>query len=182
MKILRCLPVLANTALRPAHWPFAAAAVSALLLAGAFAFEIFGDYPPCPLCIAQRWAHVWIMMAGIGLGALFRFVPALPGAVQRAGAGAMALPAGYSAWIAGRHAGMEYGFWTIPCQSTDASGLTIESMLEGLSRAQNVVLCDEAPWTLLGVSMAGYNTLISAALCVISLFVMIRPGAGGRND
>jgi disulfide bond formation protein DsbB len=38
---------------------------SALILAGAYAFEIFGNYPPCPLCIEQRWVHIWIIIAGV---------------------------------------------------------------------------------------------------------------------
>ncbi|MGJ3231463.1 MAG: disulfide bond formation protein B [Oceanicaulis sp.] len=190
--------------IRPDRWPPAGAAASGLLLLGALAFEYLGDYPPCPLCIAQRWVHVWAMLAGVfGYGAmagvralgpraardaaramepvvqgsrLKRFWLALraPAGIARAACAVLAAIFAWSAYSGLRHAGAEYGWWTIDCLAQDTSGVTVETLLADLSRAQNVVLCDEAAWTLLGISMAGYNALASAALCVISLVAMTR--------
>jgi disulfide bond formation protein DsbB len=195
---------LISTLVRPDRWPIVAAAVSAGLLLGAFAFEAFGDYPPCPLCIDQRWVHAWAIWAGVigfalvhalrALGPwaardaaramepvmqgsrLKRFWLALraPAGVARVACAGLAAIFAWSTWTALRHAGAEYGWWRIDCQSVDVTGLTAQSLLADLSRAQNVVLCDEAAWTLLGVSMAGYNALFSAALCLICLVALSR--------
>lgn len=195
---------LLSALVRPDRWPLAGAAASALLLAGAFAFEVFGNYPPCPLCIEQRWIHAWVIWAGVVGFALThalrmlgpkaardaaramepvvqgsrlkRFWLALraPAGVGRVTCGAVAVFFAWSAWAGLRHAGAEYGWWRIDCQSIDVSGVTLESLMGELSRAQNVILCDEPAWTLIGISMAGYNALFSAALCVISLIAMFR--------
>ncbi|MFP4520212.1 MAG: disulfide bond formation protein B [Oceanicaulis sp.] len=189
---------------RPDRWPLAGAAGSAGLLLGALAFEYLGNYPPCPLCIEQRWVHVWALAAGvIGAGLVYgvralgpraareaaramepvvqgsrlkRYWLALraPAGIARIACGTLAAIFAWSAWKGLRHAGAEYGWWRIDCQAMDMTGLTAESLLADLSRAQNVVLCDEPVWTLLGISMAGYNALFSAALCLISLIAMTR--------
>ena len=104
-----------------------------------------------------------------------------PGALARVACALVAGLAGWSLWEAARHAGMEYGFWTIDCQPADASGVTVDSLLSSLSSAQNVVPCDEAAWTLLGLSMAGYNALFSAALCLISIMAIFK-GPSWRPD
>jgi disulfide bond formation protein DsbB len=192
---------------RPDRWPLAGGLTSLALLAGAYAFEIFGNYPPCPLCIEQRWIHIWAIIAG-GVGfalaqtlrrshariiqvsattlreslrgwfksrlqAAYALYQA-PGALSRVASFVMGAVFAWSAWSAGRHAGAEYGWWTIDCQAEDISGVSVDSVLESLNTAVNVVPCDEAVWTLLGVSMAGYNALFSAGLCLISLISLFR--------
>mgnify|MGYP006281871119 CR=1 FL=1 len=198
-------PVSALLALiRPDRWPLAGAAGSGALLLGALAFEYVGRYPPCPLCIDQRWAHVWVVCAGIaGFAAVYgvralgpraardaaramepvvqgsrlkRYWLALraPAGIARAACGVLAALFAFAAWRGLRHAGAEYGWWVIDCQAEDVSGVTAESLLESLSRAQTVVLCDEAVWVFLGLSMAGWNALFSAVLGLISLVAMTR--------
>lgn len=159
---------------RPDSWPLMAALGSAAILAGAFAFEILGNYPPCPLCIEQRWAHVYVMLAGLIAYAGLRFLKPASAWIDRAATGLIALLFGHSAWIAGYHAGGEYKLWPLNCQATDVSGVTVEDLLAALNTPTNVVLCDEPAWTLLGVSMAGYNTLFSAAMGIISLLIILR--------
>ena len=158
---------------RPDQWPLIAALISAGLLAGAYAFEIFGDYPPCPLCVEQRWAHLYIAVAAALLYAGLAVIK--PGsAIARAGVGLIAVGFFSSAWLAGRHAGMEYGFWEIPCQSMDFGEPTAADLFDALDQPRNVVPCDEAAWWLFGVSMAGYNALISAAAGAMSLISVFR--------
>lgn len=198
---------LIDTWTRPDRWPLAGGLLALALLAGAYAFEIFGGYPPCPLCVEQRWIHIWAVIAGV-LGFTLaqtlrrpdaRFVQVsattlreslrgwfksrlqaayalykAPGALSRLAAGVLGAVFAWSAWTAGRHAGMEYGWWTIDCQAEDVSGVSVESVLQGLNTAANVTPCDEAPWMMLGLSMAGYNALFSAALCLISLVSLFR--------
>jgi len=192
---------------RPDRWPLAGGIASLALLAGAYAFEVFGNYPPCPLCVEQRWIHIWAVIAGaVGfalaqtlrrshakiiqvsattlreslrgwfksrLQAAYALYQA-PGALSRLASFVMGLIFAWSVWAAGRHAGAEYGWWTIDCQAEDISGVSVDSVLESLNTAVNVVPCDEAVWTLLGVSMAGYNALFSAVLCLISLISLFR--------
>jgi disulfide bond formation protein DsbB len=199
-----------DTWTRPDRWPLVAALGSALILAGAYAFEIFGNYPPCPLCIDQRWVHIWIIIAGVAgfaaarllrrpdaqlvktgaeamrgwfrtrLQALYALYQA-PGALARVASFIMAVLFGWSAYEAGRHAGMEYGFWYIDCQIVDGVNVTSEDLLAALSTPQNVALCDEVVWSLLGISMAGYNFLFSVAMGLISLAVLFR-GPSWRPD
>ena len=69
------------------------------------------------------------------------------------------------------HAGVEWKFWPGP---TDCSGPVTDftkrgSLLDQLQSVQ-VVRCDEAAWRLFGVSLAGYNVLISLALAAIAAF------------
>ena len=198
---------LIDTWTRPDRWPLAGGVAALALLAGAYAFEIFGDYPPCPLCIEQRWIHIWAVIAG-GVGfalaqtlrrpdarlvqvsaktlreslrgwfksrlqAAYALYQA-PGALSRLASGVVGAVFAWSAWTAGRHAGMEYGWWTINCQAEDMDDVTIESLMETLNAASNAVLCDEAAWTMMGISMAGYNALFSAGLCLISLISLFR--------
>lgn len=198
---------LIDTWTRPDRWPLAGGLAALLVLASAYAFEIVGDYPPCPLCIEQRWIHIWAITAGaVGfvlsqtlrrsgaklvqfsattlreslrgwfksrLRAAYALYQA-PGALSRLASAVMAVIFAWSAWTGARHAGMEYGWWTIDCQASDVSGVTLDSVMASLSTAANVVPCDEAAWTLLGISMAGYNALLSGALCLISLISLFR--------
>ncbi len=162
--------------LRPALWPLFAALASAALLAGAFAFEHLGGLPPCPLCIDQRWAHVWVVLAGLGLYALFRVAPA---SARFAWAGSLVLAAlfAFSAFLAIQHAGAEYGWWAVPEGCAAAQGganpSSTADLLASLGEARRIPRCDEIPWALAGVSMAGWNGLISAGLGLISVFVAV---------
>lgn len=168
---------LASRALRPDVWPLLGAAGSGALLAGAFAFEIFGGLPPCPLCIDQRWAHVWPVIAGIALVAFYRLGPALPGLAVRAGSALMAALFAFATWRAVRHAGLEYGLLDTRCPAADMTGVTLEDLMAQMDAPQVLVACDEVYWSLFGISMAGYNALFSGALCAISLIVLFRKPA-----
>jgi disulfide bond formation protein DsbB len=161
--------VIARAVLAPEGFALAAAGLSPALLLGAFAFEVFGNYPPCPMCVTQRWIHAGVIAAGLGAFALLRFTserplralaPLAPGAVLMA-----------SAVYAGRHAAVEYGFIETGCSSGGVGPDSLDALMSGLERAQNVVLCDEAAWSLLGISMAGYNALISLAAAGLSAYV-----------
>ncbi len=132
-----------------------AAAGSAAMLAGAFGFEYLGDLAPCKLCIWQRWPHG--IAAALGLIAIFAFsrlIAALGGLTVLAGAG-----------IGLYHAGVEQGWWEGPntCTSGPIGGLSSEDLLNQILAAP-VVRCDEIAWSLMGISMAGWNAIISLFL------------------
>ena len=120
------------------------------LMAGALGSQYFGGLYPCEMCHWQRWPHyVAIALAGL---AFFVKPPARPVLVALA-----ALAILTSGAIGVFHAGVEYHWWRgiTACTSSVAG-----TSLEDLMRAP-LVRCDAAQWTLLGISLAGYNALFS---------------------
>lgn len=149
---------------RPQTWPALALAASTAMLGGAWAFQIFGGLQPCPLCLYQRWPY-WIVIAGAGLALLAgrRLAPAgraafagLCGAVFLAGAG-----------VAGFHVGVEQHWWeglsTCGSGGLDDPNMSIAELKAKLF-ATPLVRCDDVPWSLFGISLAGYNLIASLVL------------------
>ena len=139
-------------------------AASAAVLGGALAFQYWGGLAPCVLCIWQRYAHVGVMaFAVLALAAAqpsWR-APLLLGCALAALAGA---------GIAFFHVGVEQHWWqgTAACGSTLPPASSIDELRKQLL-AQPVVRCDEVAWSLLGISMAGYNAILSLALAAFAV-------------
>jgi len=151
-------------------------ALSAATLGGAWFFQLVVKLPPCPLCLEERIPyHVVIPLSLLLLiAALVHAPPKLLTVGFVAIAVAMLCGAALSAY----HAGVEWRFWPGP---TDCSGPVTDLKAGGalLNQLQsiNVVRCDEAAWRLFGISLAGYNALISLALAAIAGFgAVVRPG------
>jgi disulfide bond formation protein DsbB len=89
----------------------------------------------------------------------------------RAGCPAPAPPPGCNIVLGIYHAGVEWHWWAGPadCSGPLTDLRTGGSLLDQL-HAVHVVRCDEAAWRFLGLSLAGYNVLISLALAVIAGF------------
>lgn len=134
---------------------------SLALLLGAWGFQAAG-YAPCKMCIWQRWPHgAAVVIAGIGV--LFPVAP-----VALLGAVAALATAGIGAF----HAGVEYGWWPGPTSCTGGtdvlSGLSGDDLLS-TEGAVNVVMCDQVVWSFLGISMAGWNAILSFGLVLVWL-------------
>lgn len=133
-----------------------------VLLGGAYISQYgFGLYP-CEMCWWQRYPHFVAIVF-----ALLAFLRP-PGRAFVALAG---LAIAVSGLIGAFHAGVEYGWWQglTACTSTlDMSGDAFEAIL-----AAPMVRCDVAQWRLLGISLAGWNFLISAAAAVM-IFAALR--------
>ena len=146
----------------------AIAVVGAATLLGAWYFQYVLHYQPCPLCLEQRIPYyVGVPLAlVVALAAKF----AAPRPVLIAGFIALALAMAIGAILAAYHAGVEWQFWPGPqeCSGDPNFGRT-GSLLEQLNTVI-VVRCDEAAWRLFGVSLAGYNVVISAALTCVALW------------
>ncbi|MFY0691517.1 MAG: disulfide bond formation protein B [Paracoccaceae bacterium] len=142
-----------------------AAGGSALLLGGAFLFQLAG-YPPCKMCLWQRWPHAAAIAVGVLAFGLQARVPAALGALTLLGALAALITAAIGAF----HAGVEQGFWEGPtsCSAGPISDLTPDELLEQILNAP-LVRCDEIAWQLAGISMAGWNALLSLALALVWL-------------
>jgi disulfide bond formation protein DsbB len=160
-------------------WPFLAAAASFLILCGAWFFQYVLGYEPCALCYDQRHYHWAIIGIGLVTGGLMAFRPGL----RKYAPFACFILLGaflYSAGFAGWHAGIEYDWWAGPASCTttgsvDVSMDELNAMLGGTGAP--IVLCDEAAWRLFGISMAGYNALLSAGLAVLSVLAAWRSDA-----
>lgn len=141
---------------------------AATTLAGALAFEHIGSLAPCPLCLQQRIPY-W---SALPLGALF--LVAFRWRYPAVGAGLMSLLAlsfALGALLAFYHAGVEWHWWRGPASCSGAAPPdTVEALLEGL-RAGPLPRCDEAPWRLAGISLSGYNVLISVFLATLGFII-----------
>ena len=125
----------------------------------AWASEIFGGLAPCALCLQQRlpyYVAVPILLAMAWAG------QRLTSPWLIAGVGVVFL---VSAGLAGYHAGVEYAWWAGPDTCGGGGGLpsSTAALAEALKGAK-VVRCDEAAFRLFGISMAGYNVLMSLLL------------------
>ena len=149
------------------------AAASAALLAGAFYFQHVEGLQPCPLCIAQRWAHgasLTVALATLLAGGR-RAAPWLLAATG------LAFLAG--AAIAGYHAAVEWRW--LESAFCETAGLAADSVeeLEALLMATEPARCDEVPWSLAGLSMAGWNLVFSLALAAAALAAARRAAREG---
>jgi disulfide bond formation protein DsbB len=135
------------------------------LILGAYASQYIGKLYPCEMCWWQRYPH----FAAIGFAALAyvgrnRFT-------QNVLVALAALAILTSGLIGGFHAGVEYNYWEglTRCSTTmvaDGGDFTKSIMNAPLVR------CDVAPWTLFGISLAGYNFLLSSLGAIAILIAL----------
>src|SRR6185369_357447 len=151
----------------------AIAATAAATLAGAWFLQLVLDIRPCPLCLEQRYAYY----LALPLAAFVAFLAArgAPRQVLMAGFIILLLATLANAWLGGYHAGVEWKFWPGP---TDCSGPLVDfgkagGLLEQLDKVK-VIRCDEVQFRFLGLSLAGYNVLISLSMAAIALFGFVR--------
>ena len=133
-----------------------ALAGSAALLAGAFAFQYIGGMAPCQLCLWQRWPH--------GAAVLIGLVALMTGWRGLLWLGALA--ALTTAGIGAFHVGVEQGWWEglATCTAGSISGISTADLLNPAADVAAPVRCDAIAWQMLGISMAGWNTLASLVL------------------
>jgi len=160
-----------NPAFRAA---LAVTVVAAATISGAWFFQLVLDIVPCPLCLEQRYAYYLAVPLGL-LVALAAAKGAPRGAVT-AGLVILALAALANAGLGAYHAGVEWGFWQGP---TDCTGPMLDlskgGLLDNLDKVK-VVPCDKVQWKFLGLSLAGYNALISLLMAAISAWGVARSG------
>ena len=134
------------------------ALLSAGMLATAFAFQHLGGLDPCILCLYQRWP--WV--AALALSAVAAIIAnRRAAAIVLLGLAALAMLIG--AGIAGFHVGVEQLWWegTSECGGVVGKATTVEELKAQLL-ATPVTRCDEVAWSLIGISMAGWNLIVSA--------------------
>jgi disulfide bond formation protein DsbB len=152
--------------------PIAAAAIAiaiggAATILGAWFFQYGLGLKPCPLCLEQRYPYYFavplavLVLLGASVGAKRR--------VLLAALFAIAMGMLWNAALGTYHAGVEWKWWLGPTDcSGELGGLgSTDDLLKKL-QSISVVRCDEAAWRFLGLSLAGYNVLISLALAAIA--------------
>ena len=138
---------------------------SSLALLGAFFFEFLGELKPCSLCLYQRVPHALaIILCMVAL--VFYSNRNIIGPVF----GILTLTILSGVAIAGFHVGVEQKFWVgTPECGGKLEGASIEAIRMKLLQ-EPIVRCDEVSWSVFGISMAGYNLLLSVILAVVSFF------------
>ena len=141
--------------------------VPAALLAGAYTSQWGFGLVPCEMCWWQRYPH-FAAVAIAAMALLLRRQPA-GGLLVRLAALAILI----SGLIGAYHAGVEYHWWEgfTTCTTTQLGGNALDAILNA-----PLIRCDQAQWTLFGISLAGYNFLISTAAAV-AIFALLRKGA-----
>jgi len=148
------------------------------VILGALAFEHLGGYAPCPLCLQQRYAYY----AGIPL--LFLALVLVAARREKAAAAIfLLLGLGFlaNAALGGYHAGVEWHFWPGPdtCAATSTAPLGSGGggILGDLGKTR-VIRCDEAPWSFLGLSLAGWNVVASLILATGAISAAAKASRG----
>jgi len=139
--------------------------IPAALLAGAWGSQLIGGLYPCEMCHWQRWPHY----AAVAI-ALLAFVPVLP---TRLIVALAALAIAISGAIGVAHAGVEYHWWPgfTACTRTTSGPITIEDLMKA-----PIVRCDQPQWTLFGISLAGFNAIISLGGATVIAVLLARRG------
>lgn len=129
------------------------------LLGGAFAFQYIGGLAPCQLCLYQRWPHAAAILIGV--------IALTTGWRGLAWAGALAALA--TAAIGVFHVGVEQLWWEglATCTAGSIEGISTADLLNPAADVAAPVRCDQIAWSMLGISMAGWNVIISLGLAAV---------------
>lgn len=157
---------------------FVVAAGSAAIVAAAHFFQYVLLIQPCPLCLEQRKFHYVAIVLALATG-----VAALKRAPRSLVVGALAVIALVlfaGAAVAIYHSGVEWKLWAGPadCSGPISSFGNAGGLLEQIEKT-SVVRCDEPGWRFLGLSLAGYNAIVSLALAAIALTAAFKERARG---
>jgi len=134
------------------------------LLSGALFSQYVGGLYPCEMCYWQRWPHGAAILL-----ALSAILSPINAPRTRALVLLAALAIAVSGAIGAFHAGVELGYWEGITQCTATGATSLEDILK-----VPLVRCDQVQWSLLGISMAGWNAIISLSGAVLITFLAWR--------
>jgi len=155
------------TSFARARW--LALVVPSALIAGALGSQYLGGLFPCEMCHWQRWPHYAAIVVALAAFAAGNGRAARPLVVLAA------LLILVSGAIGVFHAGVEYGWWKglTRCSAIAAGGSSADILREIM--ATPMIRCDEAQWTLFGVSLAGFNAILSLGFGSAILALCLKP-------
>lgn len=128
--------------------------------------QYIGGLYPCELCLEQRLAYYIGLPILLGILVLWNRLPLALWFVL------MAIATAIFAWgtyMGAYHAGVEWGFWPGP---TACTGVGDSFSFDQLSNMTPVIGCDVVQFRFLGISLAGYNALISLSIVVLLIGAM----------
>jgi disulfide bond formation protein DsbB len=157
-----------------AQWPVLALVACAVMLGAAHAFETFGKLAPCLMCLKQREVY-WVVGTLALVGVVLSRTP-WADRVRRPLILLLALGFLYGAGVAAYHAGAEWKWWPGPAACAGGGAKASAGDLAALLKGAKIAApsCDKAVWIFLGLSMAGWNALISLGLAIASAFAGLR--------
>lgn len=142
---------------------------------GALGSQFIGGLQPCELCLEQRLPYYW----GLPLLALVLILwNRLPLPVWYVAMAIVTALFAWGAYMGGFHSGVEWGFWPGP---TACTGVGEALSMDALNDLQPVIGCDVVQFRFLGVSLAGYNALISLAIVGLLAAAMLFQARGNRS-
>ena len=143
--------------------------VPAALLAGALGSQYLGGLHPCEMCHWQRWGHYAALLFALISFAMRRSPDRGRSLVWLAGLAILS-----SGLTGAYHAGVELGVFEgfTQCSSTGGGGSADEMLKDILSAP--LVRCDDVQWSFLGISMAGWNAIISLGSGLVILWLSLR--------
>ena len=143
--------------------------VPSALLAGAYGSQYLGGLHPCEMCYWQRWPH----FAAIAF-ALVSFLMATAPDRGRSFVWLAALAIIVSGGIGVYHAGVEAGLFEgiTQCTGTAVSGSSEDILAEIM--AAPITRCDEVQWSFVGISMAGWNAILSLGFGLLVLWLSLK--------
>ena len=127
---------------------------------GAWVFE-FAGFAPCELCLMQRFAYY----AAVPLSLLLLIIGQNNPRLLRGGLVLLGLIMLASCIFGIYHAGVEWKFWQGP--TTCTGGGDFKGGLPDLTK--KAVMCDQPALRILGLSLAGWNAVVSAVVSAIAL-------------
>jgi disulfide bond formation protein DsbB len=141
------------------------------LLWGAIGSQYLGGLHPCEMCMWQRWPHVAAILLALA-AIVTRRTPA-----SRLFTAMAAIAILFSGGIGVFHAGVEYHWWKgiTECTAPPMSGSSSDVMAQIM--AAPIVRCDQAQWTLWGISLAGWNAVVSLLSGIVILSLIRKRGA-----
>jgi disulfide bond formation protein DsbB len=148
-------------------------AVSIVVLGAALLSQYVGGLEPCVLCLYQRVPYVLtIVLSGAALAFATIMDNEIPAMLVRVALFVCAILFLIGAGTAAYHVGVEQGWWqgTEACSGPDLNSLTAAELREQLLQTP-VTRCDEVAWSAFGISMAGYNFIVSLFLASGSLWL-----------
>jgi disulfide bond formation protein DsbB len=158
----------------PGFGPASAARLVALLLplallGGALGSQYLGGLHPCEMCMWQRWPHALAILL-----ALLAFTSPAESTRSRALVLLAALAIAVSGCIGVYHAGVEAKIFEgfTQCTAT-GKGLSPSELLQEISHAP-LVRCDEVQFRFLGISMAGWNAILSLGGATLIVILTLR--------
>lgn len=130
---------------------------------GALGSQFIGGLQPCELCLEQRLPYYY------GLPILLMVLVTwnrLPLTVWYIAMGIVTAIFAWGTYLGFFHAGVEWGFWPGPTACTGVGG---ELDFNSLNNLTPVIGCDVVQFRFLGISLAGYNALVSLAIVTLLL-------------